>query len=274
MRCSSWLGGLVAQKLRDPEVEWDYEEGNHGSYSTLKLYKSHEEKQPELVTKFYHSCFSWRLVLPEVKLPRNDKRILDSLAHQRVEEIVEKERRAKEDEQIKRLVTFDQEQTEELLKPSQAKRDYQHLQWIYDRLCKVHGEDRNHDYMHKLQTIIDRREPIHERTDEEQESFNERDHREYMEHQDYLAHKGLLSSWRKWACKEFSLHDGRSDESLRGCILELMNARIAERDAFKEDTKRFKDALEKIESHSGTDMATVYWIKDLVRQALHPKEPS
>ena len=33
--------------------------------------------------------------------------------------------------------------------------DKDHLQWIYNRLAEVHGENKNADYMHRLKTIID-----------------------------------------------------------------------------------------------------------------------
>jgi len=33
--------------------------------------------------------------------------------------------------------------------------DKEFLQWIYDRMHKVHGENMDLDYMHKLKSIID-----------------------------------------------------------------------------------------------------------------------
>ena len=33
--------------------------------------------------------------------------------------------------------------------------DQQHLQWLYDRLRVVYGENKNIDYMRKFQSIID-----------------------------------------------------------------------------------------------------------------------
>jgi len=33
--------------------------------------------------------------------------------------------------------------------------DKEFLQWIHDRLCFVHNENVNYDYMHKLRAIIE-----------------------------------------------------------------------------------------------------------------------
>jgi len=40
--------------------------------------------------------------------------------------------------------------------------DKQHLQWIYDRLCSVHGENPNYDYMLRFKEIIDKQYDIWE----------------------------------------------------------------------------------------------------------------
>jgi len=36
-----------------------------------------------------------------------------------------------------------------------SEKDIKHLQWIYDRMVNVHGENENYDYMIKFKEIIE-----------------------------------------------------------------------------------------------------------------------
>jgi len=39
--------------------------------------------------------------------------------------------------------------------------DKEFLQWIFQRMCMIHGENVNYDYMHKFKEIIDNQDGRH-----------------------------------------------------------------------------------------------------------------